>query len=269
MGDIRGIVGADALAEYMRNKGGGSATVVHLMGCTPGSKNAHCLGTYARQQQMCEGRCLYQSTADASLSLWWAPSGAEDSMGDPLPGSWYCGPTNMVGTRQGFMRATQNTDVAEEVTATWQVYFDGKMNDAPDVRVMSDKEYASALASSLAGAARLLVMSGRTPDGLDCFSAFGFSKLKLSTGAGGVGEVVNDRYAYRSSDDTMAMWHIASPPTWMCGSASDCGTRSGFLVAEDAALLPENITATWKMFEENAWHDTMLKVVAQEGLMEA
>jgi len=266
-----GIMGAEALSEYMRGKTGGSASTVHIIGSTPKNTNAHCLGAYAKQSQMHAGRHVYQNGTDANLSLWWCTSGVDDDNGDEKPGSWWVGPTAVIGTRQGFFRATENTDIPEEVSVVWQVFMEGAMHDAPSVKVLTPQQHLAALQASLAGASRTLKLSGRSPEGLDAYSAFGFSRLvQAVSAASGAAELVNDRFTYRSEDATVALWFASAQGTWLIGSAADVGSRSGFLVCEDGALLPEMIAATWNMYDSGSWVEAPgLKVVAQEDAMAA
>jgi len=262
-------MGPEALAEYMLSKSGGSASLIHISGCTPGNHNALCFGAYSKQATMVEGRHVYQS-ADGSLSVWWAASGVDDEMGNPTPGSWYCGPTEAVGSRSGYLKVTENTDIPEEITKKWQVFFDGALHEAPEVSVLTATQHATLLLANLTGAARTVAVQGRTSEGLDCFSAFGFSKLTQALATPAVAEIVNDRYTYRSEDGTIALWHVTAPPTWVIGGGGDVGGRSGFMIVEDAALLPERIEAIWKVFEDGNWNEHPgLKLMGQEDVMAA
>lgn len=267
-----GIMGEAALAAYMANKGGGSASDVYLTGSTPENQNAACLGKYTKLGQICEFRHVYQSE-DGQISMWWAASGVDDEFGNPTTGSWYVGPTTSVGTRAGYMRATENTDVPEEVSAMWQVFYDGKLHDAPLLKVLNAEQHTTQVLTSLVGAARRIAIRGRTNEGMDVYSAFGFSKLTqtlLGTGADAVPEIVHQRYTYRSEDGAYALWFVDAPATWVCGLAADIGSRSGLMVVADDARLPEKMTAAWQIFEDNNWSEASgIKCVAQEEEMEA
>ena len=267
-GVMGGIMGEAALAEYMKAKSNGSAATIHLAGATPGNNNAHCLGTFTKSGKMNAGRHVFQQRS-GSNSLWFAESGVEDKWGNRLPGSWYVGPSAMIGNRQGFFKVTQNTDIPEEISATWQVYYDGALHDAPKVRVLTPTQHARELQASLSGAARQVAMTGRMPHGLDCFSAFGFSKLTQALSSSGpVAQMVNDRFTYLSDDGAISLWYVGAPPTWLIGSTADIGGRAGFMIVEDSALVPERITATWMVFDNGTWGAVPgFKIAAQEDEM--
>ena len=109
----------------------------------------------------------------------------------------------------------------------------------------------------------------RVADGLDCFSAFGFSKLTQALAADGspVAEIVNGRYTYRSDNGDVALWHVEG--TWLIGGAADVGGRMGFMIAVDDALIPEKITATWKVYDNGSWDEAPLLITSQEDAMAA
>jgi len=272
-------LGSRALAKYMKAKVGGSIAAVHLAGSTPGNHNLHCLGTYTKSSKKSAGRHVYQlgmgrdltgREREGSLSLWFA-EGGDDATGGRLPGSWYVGPTAMVGSPQGFLTVTENTDTPEEVRATWRVFFEGELHDAPALTVLTPEAYMRHVQASCAGASRELAVTGALPES---FGVFGFSKLMQAlSGSGGVSDagaepiVVNDRYIYRSDDGEFCLWHVRAPPTWIIGSTGDVGSRAGFMVVEDAAPLPERITATWMVFDEGVWTAApRIKIVADEGI---
>ena len=263
-----GIMGEAALAEYMKAKSNGSAATIHLAGMTPGNNNAHGLGTYTKSGKMNAGRHVFQQRS-GSNSLWFAESGAEDKWGNRLPGSWYVGPSAMIGNRQGFFKVTQNTDIPEEISAMWQVYYDGALHDAPKVIVLTPTQHARELQASLSGASRQVAMTGRMPHGLDCFSAFGFSKLTQALSSSSpVAQMVNDRFTYLSDDGAISLWYVGAPPTWLIGSTADIGGRAGFMIVEDSALVPERITATWMVFDNGTWGAVPgFKIAAQENEM--
>lgn len=272
-------LGSRALAKYMKAKVGGSIATVQLSGSTPGNHNLHCLGTYTKSSQKSAGRHVYQldmgrdftgREREGSLSLWFA-EGGDDATGGRLPGSWYVGPTAMVGSPQGFLTVTENTNTPEEVRATWRVFFEGELHDAPALKVLTPEAYKLVVRASCAGSSRELAVTGALPES---FGVFGFSKLTQALGgSGGVSDpgaepiVVNDRYTYRSDDGEFCLWHVRAPPTWVIGSTDDVGSRAGFMVVEDAAPLPERITATWMVFDEGVWTAAPgIKIVADEGI---
>jgi hypothetical protein len=205
-----------------------AATIVHLIGKLPVQENSFALGMYVRSVDMHDGRHVYSS--EGKHSLWYALPPDEFS-----GGSWYVGPTEVVGQRTGFLRVTQNTDVPEEISATWQVYStDGEWVAAPELKAITDEVFEAEAQKHLAGAAGAVSLSGATSDGKDT-AAFGVLTRSVRH---------ESRFRY-INEGSFALWFVSG--TWFVGDIADAGTRSAFLMAEDDAYLPEKIAATWKV----------------------
>ena len=219
-----------------------SATTVYMLGTLPpeGKVNSFILGiAFVREEAMHDGRHIFRS-ADGSCALWHSLPPEKLS-----GGSWYIGPADAVGQRKGYLRATENTDVPEEITRPWHVYSTDEWHPAPEVQIVSEEAYGSISEAALAHAVRELWFAGKTSDGKDTgnFGVLGYA------------ERLNGRYAYRSVDGGgFGLWWVGG--AWFVGEESDIGKRSGFLMAEDGSYLPERVpSGCWKVHSGGGWLD--------------
>jgi len=207
-----------------------SAAVIHLVGKVP--RHNPCIGKYTRLEEQIDYRHVYQSD-DGCYSLWWTG------------GSWFVGPTQAKGKQVGCLQVSENTDVPEDVSATWTAYDieSSSWRKVPELRAVSDEERQRMVAEALAAAKPVVAMSGETPDGKDA-GAFG----DLSKG-----ELENDRHVYRNAESGIALWW--SEGAWALGDERDIGTHAAFLLAMDDSTVPEAITGVWQVCGGGVWHD--------------
>ena len=48
-----------------------------------------------------------------------------------------------MGQRKGYLRATENADVPEEILRPWHVYSTDEWHPAPEVQIVSEEAYGS------------------------------------------------------------------------------------------------------------------------------
>ena len=107
------------------------ATVVFLDGPTAHQPYSFALGRYERQQDLNQQRHVYTSS-DSERAIWWQD------------GAWYCGTKASIGKRMGFMQATENTDVPEDVSVVWRVSAgSSKWDDVPEVKCVTEEVHAA------------------------------------------------------------------------------------------------------------------------------
>ena len=238
---LRNTLAGKGLPEEPREPTTSSANAVFLIGNAPTVNLAFIFTKYVRHVDMNDGRHVYKSD-DGSRALWHAHPAEVDGFAG-TGGSWYLGDSSAVGQRTGYARVTENTDVPEEITAAWMLYIEGAWVEAPTLKVITQAEHEAIVVAALVGSSEEVWFSGVTADGKDT-SAFGVLKRA---------ERGDARYTYRSEDGgPFALWWTAG--AWLIGDASDIGTKSGFLMAEDVAYLPEKITSVWRVAGDG-WTD--------------
>ena len=82
-------------------------------------------------------------------------------------------------------------------------------------------------------------------------------------------EAVNGWPSYALlGDDGTRLWHAGR--CWFVGAAAECGQAKGWISADDGSLTPDQVSATWQVFDGSAWLDAPeLRLIAGEALASA
>ena len=192
-----------------------------LVGTTPRNVRRDRLGVFKeRPAQLVNGRPSYQLEGSGQLMMWFAGS------------AWRIGTSENVGKAVGAVKAKDQAQRPELITATWQVGDEDNKTwvPAPGLRCIS----GAALHAERQAAASTFVIMGATPSSKHQ-SRMGLYKKRA--------QLVNGWPSYEAAfdDGKYAMWHAGYH--WFVGLKADLGKNRGFLAALDGALRPEAIAA--------------------------
>ena len=196
---------------------------VHIAGPPPAACREHQakLGDFLRVRGAeVNGHAVYQKS-DADVLLWKAS------------GTWYIGPSASRGKMAGFWRCKDGAAVPEAIQGSWEVGDGRNWHVAEGVRCM---EFVIPR----------VVLRGATPEERH--------KDKLGTYVLCEGEVVNARACYeQEANPERMLWFLA--PYWYVGKREEKGLGQGWVQVRSLASVPEQIHATWSIWNsaEKRW----------------
>jgi hypothetical protein len=185
--------------------------VVLAGSCT---KQRNCLAAYTLEHdRTSDGRPVYRhATADQILAY--------------LDGSWCIQGNEDVGTNVCWMMVNDSALHPVDITGVWWEYDGSSWLDAPTVKALD-------VAGVLSAAPEQVVLTGSCTEKRHCLAAYTLEEGRTSDG----------RPVYRHATADQMLAYLDG--SWRIQANKDVGTNVGWMMAEDSALHPVDITGVW------------------------
>jgi hypothetical protein len=183
------------------------------------------MGSYCKTSSTQGGRPVYNN--GDNRSLWYVLS----------VNTWFVGKRQHAGQARGYLRVEDSAGVPEDIVGKWSCWMD------EGERWMS----ATSVALQTTGPP-LLQISGFANDHALSFLLGDYRLLPRRR--------IDGRPAY--TNGVNSIWYQEGSGLWggqwLVGPGKDIGTGSAFLKAKDAAVSPDQTTATWDAYFDGTWN---------------